>query len=82
MRRDRSCSVSGGFLLLLLLVVPLHAQTPIAGQNKVLIRGQEQEVYYYPAMGTRLNRKVLRARRRRLARLGDYRGTNDDIVGL
>lgn len=30
-----------------------------AGRNAVTIRGQQQDVYYYPATGARLNRKVL-----------------------
>ena len=33
------------------------AQTP--GKNVVTVRGQKQEIYYYPATGEKLNRKVL-----------------------
>lgn len=48
------------FICLLLLTTSLtvsFAQT--AGRNAVTIRGQQQDVYFYPATGTRQNRKVL-----------------------
>ena len=59
MRRNKWFSVSCGLLLALLLSAPLRAQTPVAGKNKVTIRGQQQDVYFYSATGARLNRKVL-----------------------
>ncbi len=50
--------LSGGALALLMaLSVASFAQT--AGKHAVAIRGQQQAVYYYPATGVRLNRKVL-----------------------
>ena len=41
------------------MALPLEAQTPTTGKNIVTIRRQQQEVYYYPANGARLNHKVL-----------------------
>ncbi len=39
------------------LSVSSFGQAP--GRNLVTVRGQNQEIYYYPATGTKLNRKVL-----------------------
>jgi len=43
------------------LPAPLSAQTPAAGKNTLVIRGQPQDVYFYPAMGEPRspNRKIL-----------------------
>lgn len=46
-------------LLALMLVFSAVALAQSAGRNAVTIRGQQQEVYYYPATGTKLNRKIL-----------------------
>jgi fermentation-respiration switch protein FrsA (DUF1100 family) len=46
-------------LLVLLLSVNTLAQAQTRGQNSVAIRGKEQGIYYYPAVGSRLNRKIL-----------------------
>ena len=51
----------GALALAVALSFSAYAQT--AGKNTVTIRGQQQDVYYYPATGpatsSRLNRKVL-----------------------
>jgi dienelactone hydrolase len=46
-------------LLILVLSTTSFAQTPNRGANTVTVRGKEVDVYYYPAVGDRLNRKVL-----------------------
>ncbi len=48
-------------LVALLLSVPVSAQTPVPGKNAPVIRGQQQDMYFYPAAGEpgRLNRKIL-----------------------
>jgi type IV secretory pathway VirJ component len=46
-------------LLVLLLSVNTLAQAQKRGENSVAIREKEQRTYYYPAVGSRLNRKVL-----------------------
>jgi dienelactone hydrolase len=43
----------------MLLTTVIFGQTASPGKNTVTIRGQKQEIHYYPATGTRLNRKVL-----------------------
>lgn len=47
----------GSVALALMFSVASFAQT--AGKIAVTVRGQPQEVYYYPATGPKLNRKVL-----------------------
>ncbi|MCS6816869.1 MAG: hypothetical protein N0A16_04995 [Blastocatellia bacterium] len=47
------------FCVMLLLLVPIWEQTPAPGENTPIIRGQAQEIYFYPATGTRLDRKIL-----------------------
>lgn len=37
----------------------LQAQVPQPGKNKLIIRGQQQDVYFYPAAGAGLHYKVL-----------------------
>src|SRR5215510_14578591 len=54
----RFCPMSFGALAIVLsLSVSSIAQSP--GRNAVEIRGRRQSVYYYPATGQKLNRKVL-----------------------
>jgi dienelactone hydrolase len=50
---------SFSFLVAMLLAVPIFGQTATPGKNIVTIRGQKQEIHYYPATGARLNQKVL-----------------------
>lgn len=40
-----------GLVLLMLLSAPVFAQPPSPGRNSVAIRGQTQDVYFYPATG-------------------------------
>lgn len=47
----------GALTLAMALSASSFAQTP--GKNVVTVRGQKQEIYYYPATGEKLNRKVL-----------------------
>lgn len=47
----------GALALALALSASSFAQT--SGKNVVTVRGQKQEIYYYPAAGAKLNRKVL-----------------------
>ena len=47
------------FFLALLLLVPAWADAPREGRNKVAIRGQLQDVYFYPGDGTGPHRKIL-----------------------
>ncbi|MGE0129281.1 MAG: AcvB/VirJ family lysyl-phosphatidylglycerol hydrolase [Blastocatellales bacterium] len=47
----------GALVLALSLSGSSFAQT--SGRNVVAVRGQKQEIYYYPATGAKLNRKVL-----------------------
>jgi dienelactone hydrolase len=47
----------GALALTAALSASLFAQT--AGKNVVAVRGQKQEIYYYPATSAKLNRKVL-----------------------
>ncbi len=46
-------------LAVLLLTGWLHAQVPRGGKNEVTIRGQQQEIYFYPGAGAAVHRKVL-----------------------
>src|SRR4029453_5319973 len=46
-------------LFVLLLSVNTLVQAQNRGENKVVIRGKEQSIYFYPAVGSRLNHKVL-----------------------
>jgi fermentation-respiration switch protein FrsA (DUF1100 family) len=55
----KSCFFLWAFLVMLLLPVSVSAQTPAPGKNTPVVRGQAQEIYFYPATGTRLNRKIL-----------------------
>lgn len=64
----RSGPISLGILLLALAssassltgaAGPVATSTPAVGKNSVTIRGRQQEIYYYPATGAKLNRKVL-----------------------
>lgn len=43
----------------LALLVPVTSQAPAASKNTIEIRGKKQDIYYYPAAGARLDRKVL-----------------------
>lgn len=47
----------GVLALTLTLSASSFAQT--AGKKAVTVRGQKQEIYYYPVTGAKLNRKVL-----------------------
>jgi len=47
----------GALTLAMVLSASSFAQNP--GKNVVTVRGQKQEIYYYPATGEKLNRKVL-----------------------
>jgi hypothetical protein len=47
------------FLVAMLLAMPRFGQTAMPGKNIITIRGQKQEIHYYPATGARLNQKVL-----------------------
>lgn len=49
----------GSLIAVFLLSTALYAQSPQPGKNIVNIRGWQQEIYYYPAAGQRLNRKLL-----------------------
>lgn len=49
--------IAGALAMMPALPASSVAQTP--GKNIIAIRGQKQEIYYYPATGTKLNRKVL-----------------------
>jgi dienelactone hydrolase len=53
----RKFSLASFGALALSLSASSFAQT--TGKNVVTVRGQKQEVYYYPATGEKLNRKVL-----------------------
>lgn len=55
--RKISLLSAGALALAVALSAQSFAQT--AGRNVITIRGQRQEVYYYPATGAKLNRKVL-----------------------
>jgi dienelactone hydrolase len=45
--------------LLLFLAVSVSAQTQTRGKNDVAVRDTKQDVYYYPAVGDRLGRRIL-----------------------
>jgi dienelactone hydrolase len=48
-----------GLIAATALSIVTHGQAPQFGKNIVNIRGRQQLIYYYPAAGQRLNRKVL-----------------------
>jgi len=52
-------SLSLSITIILALSSPAFAQAHVRGKNSVDIRGTQQDIYYYPALGTRLNRDVL-----------------------
>lgn len=41
------------------LALPMSSYAQSTGRNIVTIRGQKQEVYFYPSTGAKLNRKIL-----------------------
>lgn len=45
--------------VLLCLACSLQAQVPQPGHNKLTIRGQQQEIYFYPGSGTAPHHKIL-----------------------
>ena len=51
--------VSLSALAALLFIAVTLGEAAVPGQNTVTIRGQQQEIYYYPATGARSNQKVL-----------------------
>ena len=71
----------GALTLIMALSPSSFAQTP--GKNVVTVRGQKQEIYYYPATSAKLNRKVLFAPGDGgWSRLGDHHRATDGVVGL
>ncbi|MBS1808036.1 MAG: hypothetical protein JST84_07585 [Acidobacteria bacterium] len=46
-------------MLALALTFSMTSFAQSAGRNAVTIRGQQQDVYFYPVTGAKLNRKVL-----------------------
>lgn len=49
-------------MLIIVLLVLLMTATPamsVSGRNVVLVRGKKVDLYYYPATGAKLNRRVL-----------------------
>ncbi len=58
-KKIRKIGFRGLSLLALALVLSGTALAQTAGHNAVTIRGQQQSLYYFPATGAKLNRKVL-----------------------
>lgn len=46
-------------LILTIFPASIYAQNQTPGKNSVLIRNTKQDIYYYPAVGDRLQRRVL-----------------------
>ncbi len=58
-KKIRNIGLRGIGLVTLVVALAGASFAQAAGRNAVTIRGQQQDIYYYPATGTKLNRKVL-----------------------